>query len=142
MDGGTLSDSNGILLTNLAFSGSGTVAQNTALTGSSAIVASGGTLDLKGSVASTLTLAISTATASDLKIDGTATTTAIALNNANQTLEIGPAGNLTITPAESYHRRHDPARWRLADLHRRRRQQGHDYRLRHVIGLDLGHGSL
>ena len=47
------------------------------------------------------TLAIANVVNSDLKIDGTATSGAIAISTANQTLEIGATGSLTITAAES-----------------------------------------
>src|SRR5580704_19253618 len=67
------------------------------------LTASGGTLDLTGTV-SGRTLAIANVAGSILKIDGTATTaaaTAIAIANNTQTLEIGTAGSLTISAAES-----------------------------------------
>jgi hypothetical protein len=98
--GGKISDAGGLALASGAsLSGSGTVAAQ--LSGSGTITASGGTLDLAGTVSGTQ-LAMATASASDLKIDGTATTaSAIAINSANQTLEIGTAGNLTIGAAET-----------------------------------------
>ena len=64
------------------------------------IAASGGILDLTGTV-SGRSLAIATVARSVLKIDGTATSGAIAISNANQTLEIGSSGGLTISAAES-----------------------------------------
>ena len=63
---------------------------------------SGGTLDVFGSIASGVVLSIGTAAASDLKIEGAATSAAaISINNANQTLEIGALGNLTINSNEA-----------------------------------------
>lgn len=57
----------------------------------------GGLLDVFGPIASGVTLAIASSHASILKIEGTATSSsAISLTSANQTLEIGAAGNLTI----------------------------------------------
>ncbi|HEV2334678.1 MAG TPA: hypothetical protein VGS13_04220 [Stellaceae bacterium] len=82
-----------------SLSGWGTVAAS--LSGSGTVTASGGTLDLTGTVASGVNLAIATGSASDLKIDGAATAGAIALRSANQTLEIGTAGNLSIGAAET-----------------------------------------
>jgi cytoskeletal protein CcmA (bactofilin family) len=80
--------------------GKGTV--GAPLFGSGTVMASGGTLDLTGTVNSGLALKIGTTTSSDLKLDGMATTTsAIAISNANQKLEIGSSGNLTIGAAES-----------------------------------------
>src|SRR5437588_7746471 len=47
-------------------------------------------------------MSIASASASDLKFTNTATAaSAITINNANQTLEIGSGGNLTISVAES-----------------------------------------
>ena len=81
--------------------GFGTVTANIA-TGSGTITASGGTLDLSGTVASGDTFVIAAAAASVLEFTNTATAaTAIAINNANQTLEIGAGGALTIGAAES-----------------------------------------
>ena len=66
------------------------------------MAASGGTLDLLGTVSSGVVLAIDNASPSVLKISGTATSAAaITLNNANQTLEIGPSGSLTISAAQA-----------------------------------------
>ena len=51
MDGGSLTDSAGITLTNPAtMTGCGTIAANTALSGTGTVTASGGTLDLLGTV--------------------------------------------------------------------------------------------
>jgi hypothetical protein len=85
-------------LTLSSITGSGTVNGAPQITG--AITASGGTLDLTG--APTFgSLAIATATASVLKIDGILTSGAITISNTRQTLEIGNAGALTISAAES-----------------------------------------
>ena len=103
IDGGTLTDASGITLTSpAALTGLGTIAANTALSGTGTVTASGGTLDLLGTVNSGLVLAIGTTAGSLLKIDGTAVSaSAITLNNANQKLEIGAAGSLTINAAET-----------------------------------------
>ena len=109
IDGGTLTDTSGITLgtlaTNGAITGSGTIAANLARSGTGladTITASGGTLVLTGTVSSGLSLAIASATASDLLLAATATAAnAIAMNNANQTLEIGASGTLTIGAVES-----------------------------------------
>ena len=72
------------------------------MSGTGTVTASGGTLDLLGTVNSGLVLAIGTTAGSLLKIDGTAVSaSAITLNNANQKLEIGAAGSLTINAAET-----------------------------------------
>lgn len=100
--GGMISDIAGgglTLASGANLSGRGTVAAP--LSGSGTVQASGGTLDLTGTVSGTH-LTIVTTSASDLKIDGTATTaSAIAVSSANQTLEIGTAGKLTISAAEN-----------------------------------------
>jgi hypothetical protein len=98
--GGKIS-AGGLALVSAATSlnGWGTVAAP--LSGSGTVTASGGTLDLAGTVTG-VTLAIATASGSDLKIDGAAlTTTAVAISSANQTLEIGANGSLTIGAAET-----------------------------------------
>ena len=78
------------------------MAANTALSGTGTVTASAGTLDLLGTVNSGLVLAIGTTAGSLLKIDGTAVSaSAIPLNNANQKLEVGAAGSLTINAAET-----------------------------------------
>ncbi|MGH9548015.1 MAG: DUF4347 domain-containing protein, partial [Terriglobales bacterium] len=98
--GGKISDAGGLALgSSASLKGSGTVAA--LLSGGGTVTASGGVLDLTGTVSSGLTLAINSAVASDLKIDGTATATTIAINSANQTLEIGATGSLTINASES-----------------------------------------
>src|ERR1700687_1404773 len=61
---------------------------------------SGGTLTLTGTVTSG-TFAIAAASASVLEFSGTATIGAVTINNANQTLQVGAGGNLTITAAET-----------------------------------------
>ena len=105
-----LTDAAGLTLAGGSIVGSGSVAANTNISGfgtvavpistAGTITASGGTLDLTGTV-SGRTLVIGTTLGSDLKIDGTTTSAAITINNANQTLEIGVAGALTITGVES-----------------------------------------
>lgn len=85
-------------------SGYGTITVNSGggITGTGAIIANGGTLDLVSTVASGSVFTIATANASDLKFDSTATAAAaISINNANQKLEIGASGALTINAAES-----------------------------------------
>jgi hypothetical protein len=97
--GGKINDAGGLALASGAsLTGWGTVAAP--VSGGGTITAGGGTLDLTGTVSGT-SLAVATASASDLKIDATATTNTIALSSANQTLEIGAAGALTITAAET-----------------------------------------
>ena len=96
MTGGTVTQSGGGL-TLSSITGRGTVNGAPTVT---TITASGGSLDLTGPI-SGAALVIATASGSDLKIDGTMTTGAIAISNVNQTLEIGTAGSLTITAAES-----------------------------------------
>ena len=106
-----LTDGSGITLsTGGSISGTGTIAANTNISGAGTvgisianagtITASGGTLDLTGTVTGR-TLAIGTGAGSDLKIDGTVTAAAFPINNANQTLEIGASGNLTLTGAQT-----------------------------------------
>jgi collagen type I/II/III/V/XI/XXIV/XXVII alpha len=103
MAGGKLTDSSGISFATGTLSGFGTVAANmTRASGTDTITASGGTLDLTGTFASGLTASISSASASDLKFDNTATSsTAISITSANQTLEIGSSGALTISAAQN-----------------------------------------
>jgi hypothetical protein len=95
---------NGTAATNV-INGAGTLTAGGGMTGTGTLLAgtatSGGTLDVFGSIATGVVLSIGTAAASDLMIEGVATSAAtIAINNANQTLEIGPAGNLTINGNE------------------------------------------
>jgi hypothetical protein len=99
--GGKINDTGGLALASgTSLSGRGTVAAS--VSGSGTITASGGTLDLGRTVSSGINLAIATASGSDLKIDGTATApSAISFSSANQTLEIGTAGNLTIGAVET-----------------------------------------
>ena len=62
----------------------------------------GGTRGVSGTVDSGVILTIDTTAGSTLNILGTATSAAaITINDANQKLEIGPAGSLTIGAAES-----------------------------------------
>ena len=84
-------------MTSGTLTGFGTIAATLSGAAAGIVKASGGTLDLKGTVNSGPTLAIDTTAGSTLLIDGTATSAApIAISTANQTLEIGSAGNLTI----------------------------------------------
>ena len=101
LSGGTLTDASGLTIgASAALSGFGTVAANIAA-GSGSITASGGTLLLSGTVAGGNTFTVDTASASTLKFANTATTaSAIAINNANQTLEVASGGNLTIGAAQ------------------------------------------
>jgi hypothetical protein len=96
--GGTITGGMALALSS-SLTGWGSVAGS--LSGSGTVTASGGTLDLTGTVKGPQLL-IGAAAGSDLKIDGTATSTgAIAIGSANQTLEIGAAGSLTIGAAET-----------------------------------------
>jgi hypothetical protein len=81
-----------------AIGGTGTISAGTASTG--------GTLDLTGagSLSSDVILAIGTAAATTLETDlagGATSAAAINVDNAFQTLEVGPSGTLTINAAES-----------------------------------------
>ncbi|MBV8411455.1 MAG: tail fiber protein, partial [Alphaproteobacteria bacterium] len=80
-------------------SGAGTVAA-TIVSGTGIVEASGGTLVLSGAVNGP-SLTIDASVASDLRIAGTATVGTIAITSANQTLDVGTGGKLTITAAES-----------------------------------------
>ena len=108
----TLTDASGITLAGGTLSGLGSIAANTNISGSGtvslgistagSITASGGTLDLTGTV-SGRTLAIDTVAGSHLTIDSSATTSsAITLNNSNQTLEVGAGHSLTVNANENY----------------------------------------
>ena len=103
MAGGTLTEGSGVTFNTATLGGFGTVAANLARTGGTdTITASAGTLDLTGTFGAGLAAAIDSTKVSDLKFDNTATSnTAIAISNANQSLEIGGSGNLTIGAAES-----------------------------------------
>ena len=112
MAGGTITDTSGITLggtpntANGTISGFGTVAADLSRSGTGSadtVTASGGTLDLTGTFGAGLVAKIdSTKASSVLKFDGTATSNgAISISNANQSLEIGPSGNLTIVAAEN-----------------------------------------
>ncbi|WGD54678.1 Ig-like domain-containing protein [Bradyrhizobium sp. CB1650] len=103
LDGGTLTDASGLTIGSSAtLTGSGTVAANIAA-GTGTITASGGVLNLTGTVVASggPGFTIATAAGSTLKFSNTATSAAITINNANQTLEIGASGSLTLTAAES-----------------------------------------
>jgi hypothetical protein len=103
MAGGTLTAGSGVTFNTATLAGFGTVAANLARTGGTdTITASGGTLDLTGTFGAGLVAAIDSTKVSDLRFDNAATSnTAIAISNANQTLEVGPSGNLTIGAAEN-----------------------------------------
>jgi Hint domain/Domain of unknown function (DUF4347) len=95
---------NGTAATNV-INGAGTLNAVGGITGIGTLLAgtatSGGTLDVSGPIASGVVLSIGTAAPSDLTIEGVATSAAtIAINNSNQTLEIGPVGNLIINGNE------------------------------------------
>ena len=102
MAGGQLADAAGISFGNGTSSGSlsgfGTVAANLTRSGSgtaNTITASGGALDLAGTFGAGLVFAIDAGTASTLKFDDVVTlNAAIAITSANQTLEVGSAGEL------------------------------------------------
>ena len=96
MYGGSFSTQGGITDSG-TISGAGTIGGP--LGGTGTIHAEQGTLDLTGTVANGLTFEI--ASYGDLKIDGTATSaTSLGLSDANQVLEIGPSGSLTINANE------------------------------------------
>ena len=107
--GGTVADSSGVSLGSGSSSGNlqgfGTVTANLSRSGSGTadiVTAVGGLLDLKGQVASELVLAIDFTAPADLKIDKTATATSpVAISSANQKLEVGSTGSLTIQTAET-----------------------------------------
>jgi large repetitive protein len=108
----------GITLAGGSITGTGTIATATKITGYGAvgialangtgagtITASGGVLDLIGKVnqasGTNRTLAIATSAGSTLKIDGIANSGAISISNANQTLQIGATGALTLSAAQT-----------------------------------------
>jgi large repetitive protein len=95
--GGTLNAGAVLLSSGTDLIGRGTI--NATLSGTGSVTAkNGGTLDLTGAVDSGLTLTIDAGAANILKLDGMVTTTsAIAISDVNQTLEIGPTGSLTIS---------------------------------------------
>jgi hypothetical protein len=102
--GGSINDTGaGIALAaSSLLSGFGTILSHSNITGTGTITASGGTLGVSGTVNSGVIMTVDPGTQSDLDLLGTATaSSAVAISNANQTLEIGAAGSLTITPAES-----------------------------------------
>jgi large repetitive protein len=103
ISGGTINDAGGIALASGAsLSGAGTLKVSGNYAGTGSLQASGGTLDVFGTISSGVVLQIAPASASTLKIEGTGTAaSAIAISSGNQTLEIGPSGNLTINAAEN-----------------------------------------
>jgi hypothetical protein len=101
--GGTVNDAGGMALASgTGVSGAGTLKISGHYTGAGLLRASGGTLDVFGTIDSGIALQIASASASILKIEGTGTAVAaIAISSANQTLEVGASGNLTINAIES-----------------------------------------
>ncbi len=90
---------------NTTINGAGTLIANGAISGGGAISASSGLLNLSGngSIAgggAVLSIGTSVPSTLELNLSGGITTGAITINNANQTLEIGPQGLVTITAAE------------------------------------------
>jgi hypothetical protein len=106
MSGGSLTTSGAVTLSNSdsAISGYGTIDATTGFVrsgGTPTIQASGGVLDLTGNITTSIALSINSGSASTLKLESTVSQSSIAINNANQTLEIGSSGSLTLTSAES-----------------------------------------
>ena len=103
ISGGTINDAGGIALASgTSLSGAGTLKVSGGYAGAGSVQASGGTLDVFGTISSGVVLQIASASASTLKIEGTGiAAAAIAISSSNQTLEIGPSGNLTINAAEN-----------------------------------------
>jgi hypothetical protein len=101
--GGTINDAGGVsLAVGSMLSGSGTLAVAGTYSGTGTLTANGGVLSVSGTIASGVVLTIASASASTLTILGTATAAAaIAINNANQTLQIGATGHLTIGATET-----------------------------------------
>ncbi len=84
--------------------GSGTLIANGAISGTGTIVADGGLLDLagSGSIASggpVLSIGSTIPSTLEVNLPGGASARVLAINNVNQTLEVGPAGTLTLTTA-------------------------------------------
>lgn len=111
-NGNSLSTSSGIILdTNSYLGGAGTVTANGGISGTGTLEAgtstTGGILDVFGTISSGVVLAIGAAAATTLKIEGIATSaTPISINNSNQTLEIGSAGDLTINAYQAINNGH------------------------------------
>ena len=109
LDGGTLIDASGISFGNANgqngfLSGFGVVKADLTRLGTSpsTITASGGTLDLTGTFDSGFNAVIDATKVSDLKFDNIVTLArAITMSNANQTLEIGAGGAVTINVAQA-----------------------------------------
>ena len=101
--GGTINDSGGLVIDpGSSLSGFGTLNIAGSITGLGTLRASGGLLDVFGTIASGVVLSIDSTAGSDLRIEGSAiSAAAITLNNAAQHLEIGAAGSLTISAAQS-----------------------------------------
>lgn len=102
MAGGTLNDPAGLTIgTGAVLSGFGAVTADIR-SGTGTITAVGGPLVLSGTVESGNSFTIDTNTFATLKFAGSATLgSAIAISSANQTLEIGTGGDVTIGVAES-----------------------------------------
>ncbi|MCI4678011.1 Hint domain-containing protein [Rhodoblastus acidophilus] len=107
MNGGSLTTSSTITLTNgnSYIDGYGTIVADGGFTknvGTPGITASGGVLDLTGNISpGTINLFIDSASLSTLKLESTVSQSSITINSANQTLEIGASGALTLSAAES-----------------------------------------
>src|ERR1700730_8235191 len=101
--GGTVNDAGGMTLASGAgVTGAGALKISGHYTGAGLLQASGGTLDVFGTIDSGIALQIASASASILKIEGMGTAVAaVAISSANQTLEVGASGNLTINAVES-----------------------------------------
>ena len=102
--GGTINDAGGLALPAGVdtLSGFGTLNIAGTISGTGTLRASGGLLDVFGTIASGVVLSVNNTAGSNLKIEGAATSAAaITINNANETLEVGVAGNLTISAAQS-----------------------------------------
>ena len=80
--------------------GTGTLVANGSISGGGTINASSGLLDLTGtgSIASgQAVLSIGTSATLEIDLSGGVTAAALSITGANQTLEVGPSGNLTLT---------------------------------------------
>ncbi len=92
--------------TNTVIDGTGTMVVDGAISGGGSITANSGVLQLSGtgSIASggaVLSIGSTVASTLELNLSGGVTTGAITISSANQTLEIGPQGSVTISAAES-----------------------------------------
>jgi hypothetical protein len=97
MDGGTLTAGSGIAFNTATLGGFGKVAADLTQTSGTNTVTASGTLDLTGTFGAGLIAAIDPTKTSDLKFDNAGTSSAaISITSANQTLEVGASGALTI----------------------------------------------